>query len=495
LRIANIGITAVVARILDPRDFGVFAVASTAYTIIAAIGEFGVSSCLIRADLNAEILAPTMTTVSLVTSGAFATLMTVFAEPIGAALGSANGAAPIRVMALAVLLVGVFAVPGALLTRDFKQGKLFLANAISFVPSNAALVILAKFGSGAMAFAWSRVIGQVIVGAFIIAYAGRYYWPGLARHALSVLFKFGIPLAAANFINFMLVNVDYALIGRLLGPIDLGIYVLAFNIASWSSNLLSTVINNVAMPAFSRVRHDAVLLRGAIYNAVRLVSLVVMPMCSMTVVLARPLVLSLYSAKWEASANVLVVLAIYGAVSIMCVLFANMLAALARTKGLLIVQLVWLAAIAPAMIIGVNKDGIIGAAIAHIVVILPIVFPTYLFALKKVSGINIATLLKGTLPSLLAAAAAAAAAWAVISVIGSPLLQLIAGTIAGGIVYALAIAPQAMALLSKSRMSNARLSRLFRVYDSIARPVGLPTFSSPRHTKRRHYHVDPEIQP
>ena len=44
--------------------------------------------------------------------------------------------------------------------RDFKQRKIFLANAISFVPSTVLLIILAKSGNGAMAFAWSRVVGQ-----------------------------------------------------------------------------------------------------------------------------------------------------------------------------------------------------------------------------------------------------------------------------------------------------------------------------------------------
>jgi PST family polysaccharide transporter len=486
MRMANIGITAIVARILAPRDFGIFAVATTAYAIVSALGELGVSSCLIRADLNIDTLAPTMVTVSVTTSAAFAAIMIMFAEPIAAALGSAGAAGPIRVMAIAVFLVGLFAVPGAQLARDFKQGKLFLANAISFLPTNAALIILAKFGSGAMAFAWSRVLGQAIVGCCLVAYTERNYWPGLARRALSVLFKFGIPLASANFVNFILLNVDYALIGRLLGPIELGTYVLAFNIASWSSSLLGTVINNVAMPAFSRVRHDTELLRSAISSALRIVSLAVMPVCGMTVVLARPLVLTLYGEKWSASAAVLAVLAIYGATSIICMLFANMLAGLGKSKSLLVVQLFWLAALVPAMVIGVHRDGIVGAAIAHIVVIVPLVLPCYLIALKKTTGIHLLALIADMLPATLAAAAAAAAAWVTSSKAGNPPTQLMVGLAVGGIIYVLAVAPQIMGLLSKSNISSARIRRLFRIYDAVARTLGLPTFNPPRHIKRRH---------
>src|SRR5215472_9622599 len=88
LRLANVLITAVVARILSPGDFGVFAVALTAYAIISSLGELGVSACLIRADLDIDSLAPTVTTVSVLSGAAFAGAMAALARPIATALGS-----------------------------------------------------------------------------------------------------------------------------------------------------------------------------------------------------------------------------------------------------------------------------------------------------------------------------------------------------------------------------------------------------------------------
>src|SRR5260370_42652212 len=65
LRLANVGLTAVVAHILSPHDFGVFAVALNAYTIISSFGELGVSSCFIRADPDIDSLAPPLATRSV----------------------------------------------------------------------------------------------------------------------------------------------------------------------------------------------------------------------------------------------------------------------------------------------------------------------------------------------------------------------------------------------------------------------------------------------
>ena len=483
LKLASILITAIVARILVPRDFGVFAVATTAYAIVSSIGELGVSSCLIRADLDIDSLAPTMVMVSIATSLLFASTMILFAQPIAAALGSADAAAPVRVMALTVIVAGIFAVPNAQLVRDFKQDKIFLSTAISFVPSTALLLLLAKTGGGAMAFAWSRVAGQITSGIVLVAYVPKYYWPGVARSALSVLFRFGIPLACANFVNYILLNVDYALVGRLMGAIALGTYVLAFNVASWSSTLLAGVINNVSMPAFSRVKHDAVLLHNSITSALRAVSMIGLPMCALMMALAHPLVLTLYGARWTAAASVLSVLSLYGAISVICLLFANMLAGVGRTKFLLGVQLVWLAALAPAMVIGVRRDGIVGAAIAHIVIIGPIVLPSYLFALKRATGVRYMALAKAVLPALLVSVAAALAAWWTAGQIDSALGQLIAGLTVGGLIYLIAIMPQAVTLFGQGKTMQPPMRRVLRFYQSAGRLAGLPVGHQAKHAR------------
>ena len=477
---ANLLLTAVVARILSPHDFGVFAVALTAYVIVSSISDLGVSSCLIRADLDIDSLAPTVATISVLSGAILAAVMAAFASPIATALGSAAAAGPIKVMSLAVLLVGVFAVPNSQMVRDFKQDKIFLANAISFVPSTVLLIVLAKSGSGAMAFAWSRVVGQFVLGSVLIAAAPRHYRPGLTRSALSVTFRFGIPLAGANFVNYILLNVDYAFVGHLLGAAELGVYMLAFTLASAPYSLLGAVINNVSMPAFSRVKHDPALLKNAMTIALRGISLIVMPMCGMTIALARPLVLTLYGAKWAASANALVILSLYGAVFMACLLFANMLVSLGRTKFLLVLQLIWIGTLVPAMALGVHKDGVVGAAYAHVAVIVPIVLPSYLLVLKRVTGVRFTALGKAALPALLASSAAALAARGAASQFNSPLAQLITGLAAGGVTYGICAGQQAIAMFGRGRAAE----RVLHFYSTAARLVGLPAAGRAKHSAR-----------
>jgi lipopolysaccharide exporter len=435
LRFSNIILMAVVARIVAPEELGVFALAVTVQAVLVSMAELGVASAIARSDLDIDRIAPTVVTISVVTSLALGSIMAAFAGPVADFLGAPDSEGAIRILAISVALIGPFAVPGAQLQRSFRQDLLFRANMIAFIPSSAVLVLLALGGDGASAFAWSRVAGQLIAGVLMILSVRQKYLPGYNHAYLRPLLKFGVPLAMANILSQVLLNVDYVFIGRLMTETDVGLYMLAFNICMWSSAVISAMLNGIVLPAFSAVRRDGGDLNVAMQHALRTVALIACPLAAFTSAFAAPLITTVYGDKWHAAAPVLSVLSFYGVISVMGLLIANIIIATGRTGILFIVQAIALLVLVPALQLGVTFGGLVGIGVAHILVISVVTFPVYLQALRKSTGAHVGRLLSVVLRPAAAAAVAAALALVVTTPLTSDLLKVFVGGLAGAVVY------------------------------------------------------------
>jgi lipopolysaccharide exporter len=463
MRFMNIAVMAVVARLVAPAELGIFALALTVHAVVATFAELGVGSAIARKDLDPDRIAGTVTTLAMITSGMLAAAMAMFAEPIAAAVGSAEAAGPLRVMAITVALIGPFAVPAAQLQRDFRQDRLFIATAVSFIPSTAVLLILASDGDGATAFAWSRVAGVVVTGILVIASVPKRYRPGFRRSELPGLVRFGFPLAAANLVSQVLLNVDYVFVGRQLPLREVGLYMLAFNIAAWPTGVMGSILNSVVLPAFSDVRRDPARLSDALGRGARSVALIAFPIGALTLGLATPLLVTVYGSKWGDAASVLSVLTVHGVIFVVCLLFANIVIAMGRTGVLLGVQLAAIACLLPALAVGIELGGLVGVGIAHIVVICAITLPAYLVAIRRSTGVQLGVLVRAVVPPAGAAAAAAVVAFGVAALFRDPPVQLLAGGLAGGSVYLLLAAPLLAGLVPGSAFAARTAALLARV--------------------------------
>lgn len=472
LRFANIAIMAVIARIVSPNELGVFALTLVAYGVVVSVAELGVASAIARSDLDEAAIAPTVVTISVVTSLSLASIMFAFAEPLAVALGSAEAADPLRVMALCVAMIGPFAVPGAQLQRTFRQDLIFRANIVSFIPSSAVLILVALLGDGAIAFAWSRVVGQLVVGMMMWLSAPRHYWPGFNRQAVRMLLAFGIPLAAANLLGQILLNVDYIFVGRLLTIADVGLYNLAFNISVWSTAVIGSMLNGVVLPAFSRVRRVGGDMQAALGKAVRTVALIASPIAALTLSLAAPLIATIYGEKWVGAAPVLGVLSVYGFFSVVCLLLANVIASTGRTAVLLVVQAVALAVLIPVMWVGTTIGGLVGVGVSHIAVILLATFPIYLWAIRRTTGAGVLVIARALWWPVAAAVLSGLIAWGVSSLVPFAPVKLVAGGIAGGIVYLILTAPLLGMMVPTSIVQRRPVAAALRILGGPLRVLG-----------------------
>jgi O-antigen/teichoic acid export membrane protein/glycosyltransferase involved in cell wall biosynthesis len=451
LRLSQFAVGVVSARLIAPHQFGIFAVALTVYAVIVNVNELGVSAALARTTRSVAEVAPTVATIALMSSATFTTAMFLSAPWLASMLGAPAAANAVRILSVTVLVGGVTAVPYALLVRNFEQKKRFVADSSNFVVSTIFVVVLGVAGLGATALAVSRVAGQLASLVLLTTTIKPRYRPGWNRERAREILHFSLPLAGATVIEFTLGNIDYIVVGRILGPLSLGYYALAYNISGWPVSVFGLMINEVALPAFARAQDDAQSLPRRVSGAFRLTAAMALPVSALCLALAHPLVVSVYGSRWGAAASTLAVLGAFGSLRIIMTLFSNILAALGKSRQVLYLQLVWIAFLIPALIVGVQRYGIVGAAFAQEAVALIVVLPLGLTFVSRAGGGRISSLLAGCALPAGAALAAGWCAWGVTEIVPHALVDVFAGGAVGLLVYTALVWRWLRALMKEAR--------------------------------------------
>ena len=382
LRIGNFTMSLIMARLIAPDQFGVFAVALTTWSILGTLAEFGLGTDLVRArDFSGR--APTVASVGLITSGLLALGMAIAAGPIAGAFKSPESAPVIQVMAISLLIFGFSIVPAAYLQREIRQRTLFAVNGCGLVVSAMTMSTFALLGYGPMALALGQVASQlaIVVGLYVTTRLPfrLAFDQGIAKESVS----FCLPLAGANLLSWLLLSIDNLVVSRMLGPTQLGLYALAFNISSWPMNAIGQSIRVVALPAFSRLDSAAHRSR-ALVTANGPLWAVSLMMGTVLATLAAPIVVLLYGERWAGAAVALVGLGLFGALRVAFDLIATFLIAVGATRAVLAVQVWWLLTMVPIMWLAIERFGLAGAGWAHLIVGVVFVLPAYLYCLKRV---------------------------------------------------------------------------------------------------------------
>ena len=373
----------ILARLLSPRDFGVYAVAFVALLITASVNDIGIEATLVRWPHDLDEIAPTATTIVM----AFSTVLFVafwFAAPVFAhVFNTPDGVGVIRLMSVGLIISGVFTVNSAVTNRTLRVHVRSSGEIAATVVCMCTTVVLAKAGFGAYSLAWGNIGGNLVVGMVLFIWAPMRYRPGFHPPTARVLLRHGLPLAGAGLIFVATLNTDTVVVGHYLGPVELGFYTLAWNVSSWPVALFSGAVSMVSLSGFAKLQHDRDELNRAFAKAVGAVVAVTLPMCVLLATLSLPTIHVLYGQKWSHSATALTYLAVLAAMRVVTIISAEVLIAVGRGRTVLGLQSLWLAALIPTLIIGAHLGGIAGVGLGHVIVAGAIVLPAFAYVLHR----------------------------------------------------------------------------------------------------------------
>jgi len=361
--------TIVLARLLAPEAFGLVTLSLVLITYAEAFADAGVAQALVYLPRTRAILRAAMA--ASVVAGVVLMLSAMAAAPLMAQLFSRPEVTPLaRLLAVSLLASSLAALPESLLRRDLQFRRLTVATICRVVVTGAVSVTLALGGLGAWALAWGTVAGSGIYAltAWLLlperpdAAVWRTSWDDVRR-----VLGYGMPVVGSSLLSRLIFNVDYLIIGSILGATALGYYTLAFRIPELLIINVFFVLSAVAFPMFSRLKGDPVRMRSAYLFSVRLYSLY--GLCAgVGLALVASLVVPLvFGPRWEEAVAPLVALALYAACRSIGVGTNEVYKALGRPGLALSLSVLRLAVLVPALFVGALVWGVVGVAWAQVV--------------------------------------------------------------------------------------------------------------------------------
>ncbi|SCL34133.1 polysaccharide transporter, PST family [Micromonospora rhizosphaerae] len=442
-KVGSFATALVLARLLVPNDFGVYAVALAATQLVLHINDVGLIPATIHWRGRLEEMAATATTIA----GGFSLLVYLgfwFAAPSFAHLSGVPEATPvIRLFTATILVDGFTAVRSAYLLRTFQQNKYVQANLAGIVANAAVAITMSLAGAGPMSLAGGQLASSLATGVLVFFWARLPLRVGIDVRVARKLLAYGIPLTVSLGVESVLEQADKVIIGRAMGATVLGFYLLAFSISSWAPGLIGSAVRYVSLPGFARLseENDAALSRG-VQRTVPLLVIGLIPIAVLIAVLAEPTISFLYGTKWLAAAQPLRFLMILMVVRMLYGIGMDILMSTGATRSTLLVNLGWATAVIPALWLGTRFDGGRGAAIAQAVVGLLVALPLIVVALRR-SGVDLAPIAPLLVRPLLGGALAATVALLLHLVVGSnPFVQLTTAGTAGLLVYLATAVPR-----------------------------------------------------
>jgi O-antigen/teichoic acid export membrane protein len=454
----------VLARMLTPDDFGLFAIAVTVTGFFLSISDLGMIPALVQAQDIKDEQYDVSWTVGIARGLLISGLIIVTAPLIANIFAEPRVEEVVQVLALRPLVDSFVSIWVADLNRSLRFKPLAILKLTAALANTIASIALASaFGI------WALVAG-VLTGAIanlFLSYILAPYRPRLSFDLDSArpLIRFGRWIFINSLIALAGGYVLRIAISRQLGAAELGIYYLAAQVAYMPAEIASLVIGEVAFPLIARIQADIKQVTRAFRMMLIGSTALFYPASVLTIALAPSFVEEILGPKWAGTESVIRILSLATMIGLFGEVVVPILKGLGRPYNVTVVELVQ-AVLLISLVWGLtSRFGIAGAAFAWIPAVTVSQFLSAYF-IKPLLLRPFATLSKSMLAIIIATFCGAVIAFVVV--------QFIPGLVGFGLAISLALFAITFILwFSERRFSLGLFRDLPKMFPQVSSIFGL----------------------
>ncbi len=345
----------VLARILSPGDFGLFAIAASFVAIVEGLSAFDVQKALIRWRDEDRAFFDTAWTLSAL-RGILSGLCMVAVAPF---LTDVRMAVVVYVLALSPLLSGLSNPRFVTFERDLAYSRL----AVLTLGAKIVSVCVTLFVAVVYHSYWSLVLGLLAgtLTSTILSYALKPYRPRISFARFSDIFAFSGWLSLTTVVTTISMETDKIIVGRLLGVADTGLYFMTQKVGGLPTRELVSPLQRILFPSFSEMAHDGTRLRRVVSESINVLGSLSLPAGCGFALVANDFVPLALGTQWAALVPLITILAPYLGLRATLSMTLPCVMALGRTRLLFRVSVAYALVHLPAFVAATALFGLAGS--------------------------------------------------------------------------------------------------------------------------------------
>ncbi|MBW3141625.1 MOP flippase family protein [Ferrimonas balearica] len=313
-QLATLFITAVLAKLLTPEDFGLMGMVTVLSGMAMILSDTGFSAAVIQRNNLTQVHYSTLFWVNL-GIGLTVSCLFFFAAPLIAAFYQRPELTLIsQILSVSFTLSALSTIPQALMRRAMRFKRLTIIDTVVHLSTGTAVVVMALNGYGIWALVAQPLIQQTFKAVMMWWHCPWRPSLVLSVPALKDVFNFSANILGLHYLQYFMNNLDYLLVGRFLGAEALGYYTLAYKLMFVPIRNICQEIVKVLFPALSRLQDDPKALLDGIGKALRSTCYIVFPMLMGMFMVADIFIETIFGEQWAPTIEVLQVLCLVGLV-------------------------------------------------------------------------------------------------------------------------------------------------------------------------------------
>ncbi|MBR0697776.1 oligosaccharide flippase family protein [Bradyrhizobium lablabi] len=256
--------TVILTRIFSPDAFGILAVIMSVQVVIALLTDIGLHQAVIQSKNGSDPALLNTAFTLQIGRGFFIWLLTLgLAGGLSVAIKYelvpghsvySNPQLPLYlgVVSLSAAISGFQSMKAITAGRNLQLGRLLVIELVTQLLGLVFIISIARITESL----WSYIFGMLLSAAIAVFLShvvlnGHPDRPGWSRDAAKELFQFGRWTFLSSFLSAFAANGDRLLFGVWFTPQLLGLYSIAYNLATVPEGLVNRVFGTVSFPALS----------------------------------------------------------------------------------------------------------------------------------------------------------------------------------------------------------------------------------------------------